>query len=222
MLVKERMSHPVITIFPETSMQDALDLMRSEHVRRLPVVNKRGQLLGIVTEADLDKASPSQATTLSIWEIRELVSKVKVEKIMTREVITIDDDTPIEEAARVMSDSNVSGLPVLHEDKLVGLITETDLFKVFLELFGGRYAGVRISVDVPRIPGTLAKITQKIYENGGDILALGTFLGESSDSGQITIKVDGVNMDQLVKEITPLVIRLRDVRETNMSKAVQK
>jgi acetoin utilization protein AcuB len=222
MLVKERMSHPVITIFPETSMQDALDLMRSEHVRRLPVVNKRGQILGIVTEADLDKASPSQATTLSIWEIRELVSKVKVEKIMTREVITIEEDTPIEEAARVMCDSNVSGLPVIHDDKLVGLITETDLFKVFLELFGGRYSGVRISLDVPIIPGTLAKITQKIYENGGDILALGTSLGESSDSGQITIKVDGVNKDTLVNAISPLVNRVLDVREINMSNLVRK
>jgi len=212
MLVKERMSHPVITIFPEATMQDALDLMRTEHVRRLPVVNKRGQLLGIVTEADLDKASPSEATTLSVWEIRELVSKVKVEKIMTKEVVSIDDNTPIEEAARIMADSNISGLPVMHENKLVGLITETDLFKIFLELFSARDAGVRIVVEVPREPGQIARITQAIFEIGGDILSLGTYLGESSDTGRITMKVDGVAKDQLIKAISPLVIQILDLR----------
>jgi acetoin utilization protein AcuB len=184
MLVRERMSHPVITIHPEASMQEALNLMKSEHVRRLPVVDKRGQKVGIITEANLDKASPSEATTLSVWEIRELVSKVKIEKIMTREVVTVEADTPIEEAARIMADSNISGLPVMHEGKLVGLITETDLFKIFLELFGARDPGVRISLEVPKGPGQLAKITQKIHELGGDILALGTFIGENSEVGQ--------------------------------------
>jgi len=213
MLVKERMSHPVIFIHPDTSMQEALDIMRKEHIHRLPVVDKHGQLVGIITEADLDKASPSGATTLSIWEIRELVSKVKVEKIMSRDVVTIIDDTPIEEAARIMSDGNFSGLPVMHGDKLVGLITETDLFKVFLELFAGREPGVRITVEVPRGPGQLAKLTKAIYEKGGDILALGTYLGESSDTGQVTIKVDGVKKDDLVQALSPLVIRIQDVRD---------
>jgi acetoin utilization protein AcuB len=212
MLVRERMSHPVITIHPEASMQEALNLMKSEHVRRLPVVDKRGQMVGIITEANLDKASPSEATTLSVWEIRELVSKVKIEKIMTREVVTVEADTPIEEAARIMADSNISGLPVMHEGKLVGLITETDLFKIFLELFGARDPGVRISLEVPKGPGQLAKITQKIHELGGDILALGTFIGENSEVGQITMKVDGVQKDKLVEAIAPHVLRILDVR----------
>lgn len=214
MLVKERMSHPVITIFPETSMQEALDLMRTEKIRRLPVVNKKGQLIGIVTETDLDKASPSEATSLSIWEIRELVSKVKVEKIMTKDVVVIEEDTPIELAAKIMADSNISGLPVMRQGKLVGLITETDIFKVLLELFGVRYPGVRVSVEVPRLPGQLANITKVIFEKGGDILALGTFLGENSESGEITFKVDGIQKDELVAAIRPLVTRILDVRET--------
>jgi acetoin utilization protein AcuB len=208
------MSRPVITIFPDTTMQDALNLMKKERVRRLPVVTRRGELIGIVTDSDLDKASPSEATTLSVWEIRELISRVKVEKIMSREVVTIEDSTPIEEAARIMSDCDVSGLPVMHDGKLVGLITETDLFKVFLELFGGRYHGVRLSVEVPHGPGQLAKITQAVLEKGGDILALGTFLGESTETGTITFKVEGVPKDDLVAAITPLVLRVLDVRET--------
>lgn len=215
MLVRERMSHPVITIHPEASMQDALKLMKSEHVRRLPVVDKRGQMVGIVTEACLDKASPSEATTLSVWEIRELVSRVKVEKIMTREVVTVEADTPIEEAARIMADYNISGLPVMHEEKLVGLITETDLFKIFLELFGARDPGVRLSIEVPKGPGQLANITKQVHELGGDILALGTFIGENSEVGQITMKVDGVEKDRLVEAIKPHALRILDVRVMN-------
>lgn len=213
MLVRDRMSHPVITIYPEASMQDALDLMRKEHVRRLPVVDKQGQLLGIITETNLDKASPSQATTLSVWEIRELISKVRVDKLMTREVVAIEDTTPIEEAARIMSDGHFSGLPVLRNGKLVGLITETDLFKVFLELFGAREPGVRLSVEVPKGPGQLAKLTQAIFSLGGDIMAMGTFIGEDSQSGEITFKVAGVAKDKLVDAVTPHVTRVIDVRE---------
>lgn len=214
MLIRERMSRPVITINAEASMKDALDLMRREHVRRLPVVNKRGQLVGIITETDLAKASPSEATTLSVFEIRTLTSKVKVEEIMTTEVVTITEETPIEEAARIMADYEVSGLPVMREGKLVGMITETDLFKVFLELFAARESGVRLTVEVPRTPGQLAKLTKAIFELGGDILALGTFLGESSETGQITMKVDGVSIDALVAAVGPLVTHIVDVRES--------
>ena len=214
MLIRERMSHPVITVSAEASMKEALDMMRREHIRRLPVVNKRGQMVGIVTETDLAKASPSQATTLSVWEVRELTGKVKVEEIMTPKVITVADDTPIEEAARIMADCDISGLPVLRDGKLVGLITETDIFKVFLELFGARESGVRLSVEVPRAPGQLAKLTRAIFELGGDIVALGTFMGESSETGQIIVKVAGVSRDALVAAIQPLVIRIADVRES--------
>ena len=213
MLVKERMSHPVITIRPETTMQEALGVMRREHVRRLPVIDKHGELVGIVTDADLDKASPSDATTLSVWEIRDLISKVRVDRIMASQVITIDDETPIEEAARIMADSKISGLPVLHEGKLVGLITETDLFKVFLELFGAREHGVRLTVEVPRGPGSIAKLTRSIFEMGGDIVSLGTYMGENSQTGRIILKVEGIECEDLVEAVTPLVSSIIDVRQ---------
>ncbi len=216
MLIRERMSHPVITVSADSSMKEALDLMHKERIRRLPVVNKRGQLVGIITETDLAKASPSDATTLSKWEIRELVGKVTVEEIMTSDVVTVTDDTPIEEAARIMADCEVSGLPVMRDGKLVGLITETDLFKIFLELFAARESGVRITVEVLRAPGQLAELTKVIYALGGDILALGTFAGESSETGQITVKVGGVSKDALVGAIQPMVLRVADVRESNL------
>ena len=125
MFVGERMSRPVITVAPETPVHDALAMFKKEHIRRAPVI-KDGKLLGIVTENDLLNASPSPATTLSVWEMNYLMSKVTVKHVMSKKVKTIDVDTPIEEAARIMTDSEIGGMPVTREGKIVGMITETD------------------------------------------------------------------------------------------------
>lgn len=131
MLVKERMSRHPITIRPDMSLHDALRVMHDEKVRRLPVVNKEDKLVGIVLEKDLLYASPSPATSLSVYELNYLVSRITVESLMTRDVVTVSEDTSLEEAARIMADNNIGGLPVMRNDKLVGMITESDLFKVF-------------------------------------------------------------------------------------------
>jgi len=209
------MSKPVITIRPETSMPEALDLMHKEHVRRLPVVNKRGELIGIVTEADLLKASPSEATSLSIYEVTYLLSKLTIDRIMTKKVITVTEDTPIEEAARIMADNEIGGLPVMRGKALVGMITETSLFRIFLELLGARRAGIRVTVSVPDKPGELAGLTKAIQELGGNIIALGTFMGESPSKGLVTFKVEGVKMEPLKKAILPLVDKIIDIRTTS-------
>jgi acetoin utilization protein AcuB len=214
MFVGERMTKPAITIRPETSMPDALDLMHKEHIRRLPVVDKRGQLVGIVTETDLLKASPSEATSLSIYEITYLLSKLPVERLMTRKVITVDEDMPLEEAARIMADNNIGGLPVMRGKEVVGMITETTLFRIFLELLGGRLAGIRVTASVPDKPGQLAKIAQAIFEQGGNIIALGAFLGETTAKREMTFKVDGVKMDTLKKALQPYVDKIIDIRMT--------
>jgi acetoin utilization protein AcuB len=214
MLVGERMTKPVITVRPETSLPDALNLMRTEHIRRLPVVNKRGELVGIVTESDLLKASPSEATSLSIYEVTYLLSKLSVDRIMIRKVITITEDTPIEEAARVMADNQIGGLPVMRGKAVVGMITETTLFRIFLEMLGARCAGIRITVSVPDKPGELAALTRAIHEAGGNIVALGTFMGESPAEGVVTIKIEGVKIEPLKKAIQPLVKKVIDLRTT--------
>jgi acetoin utilization protein AcuB len=214
MLVGERMSKPVITVRPETPMPEALDLMRKEHIRRLPVVNKRGELIGIVTETNLLKASPSEATSLSIYEVTYLLSKLTVERIMTKPVVTVKEDTPLEEAARIMADHHFSGLPVMRGKELVGMITETSLFRVFLELLGARRAGVRVTVSLPDKPGELATLTRAISELGGNIIALGTTMGESPSTGLVTFKVEGVKLEQLRKALLPLVKKLIDIRDT--------
>jgi acetoin utilization protein AcuB len=214
MLVKERMSHPVLTIHPDLSLQEALKLMREEHIRRFPVVDNHGRLVGIVSERDLLHAAPSDVTSLSIWEINYLLSKITVKKVMTRDVITIPEDTPLEEAARLMADHKIGGLPVVRAGELVGIVTETDLFKIFLEMLGGRETGVRIAVLVPNEPGELTKLTKTIFEAGGNIVALGTFPGDSSKNREVTIKVAGVDGKGLISKIEPLVERVIDFRES--------
>lgn len=212
MLVGERMSSPVITIHPEMPMQDALNLMHQEHVRRFPVVNKRGNLVGIISERDLLHASPSDATSLSIWEINYLLSKIIVKDIMTRDVITICEDTPLEDAARIMADNKIGGLPILREGNLVGIITETDLFKIFLELLGAREPGVRVAALVPNIPGELAQLTEAVFNIGGNIVAMGTFLGDSSENREVCMKVADVNPIDLERAIEPFAERVIDIR----------
>jgi len=114
MLVGERMKKLVITVTKDVPIQEALAMMKRDKFRRLPVVDERGKLIGIVTESDLLNASPSDATSLSVWEINYLLSKITIEKVMTTRVITVAEDTPIEEAARIMSDNKIGGLPVCH------------------------------------------------------------------------------------------------------------
>jgi acetoin utilization protein AcuB len=208
------MTHNPITIREETSLYDALKIMRENKVRRLPVLDKKGKLVGIVSEKDLLYASPSPATSLSVWEINYLVSKISVSKLMTKEVITICEDCPIEEAARIMVDNKIGGLPVVRGDKLVGIITETDLFKIFLELLGARAQGTRFTLLVPEKKGMLAAMAQRVVESGGNIVALGTFLGEDPTNRLITMKVQDVNKDDLWPKLEELGARLVDVRET--------
>jgi acetoin utilization protein AcuB len=186
--------------------------MRDEKVRRLPVLNKKGELVGIVSERDLLYASPSPVTSLSIHELHYLVSKITVDTIMTRDVITVSEYTPLEEAARIMADNKIGGLPVMRDGKLVGIITESDLFKIFIETLGARDMGVRLSMLVPEQPGILADITGTIADMGGNIVSLGTFLGEDPTNRLITVKVADVPEGKLVAGMKALALEIVDAR----------
>lgn len=204
MLVGERMTKRPITVTEDTTLPEALELMRKEKIRRLPVLDKHGKLVGIVTELDLLRASPSPATTLSVYEIPYLLAKVKMREIMTTNVITVTEDTPIEEAARIMADNKIGGLPVMRDGKLVGIITETDLFKLFLELFGARHSGVRITLQVPEEKGVLAKVTGKIAEMGGNIISIGTAAGEDPTTSTVILRVADISEEALVAAMESL------------------
>ncbi len=204
MLVGDRMTKNPVTVTVDTSIEEALQLMRERRVRRFPVLNKQDNLVGIVSEKDLLYASPSPATSLSVYEIPYLLSKIKMRDLMTQDVITVTTDTPLEEAARIMADNKIGGLPVVTGKKLVGIITETDMFKIFLEMLGARDAGVRLSMLIPEQKGTLAQITSRIAEMGGNILALGTMMSDDPHKPELMIKVADVPEEQLVSAMEQL------------------
>ncbi len=213
MLVHERMSRNPYTITADTPVEEALRRMREFHVRRFPVVNQANRLVGIVAERDLLYASPSPATSLSIYELHYLLSKLTVDEVMTKDVITVTEDTPVEDAARIMADRKIGSVPVVRDGQLVGIITETDLFKLFLELLGARKKGVRLTMLLPDVKGTLAKVTGAIAEQGGNIIALGTFLGEDPSNFLAAIKVADVPKATLIDVLQPLAVKMIDVRE---------
>ncbi|MBN1178103.1 MAG: CBS domain-containing protein [Anaerolineae bacterium] len=213
MLVGRRMTPDPITVAPDLPIADALELMRQKKVRRFPVIDKKGKLIGIVTQNDLLYAAPSSVTSLNVWEVNYLLSKVTVKEVMTKDVITICHDCTIEEAAAKMREHKIGGLPVLDDGKLVGIITESDLFRVFLELFEAGEKGWRLTVLAPYFKGSLAQISTAITQAGGLILALNTFKGEDTSNWGCTLKVTDIGKDDLLKVVEPLVVQIVDVRE---------
>lgn len=212
MLVASRMTRDPITVTNKTSIDEALKVMREKKVRRLPVVDDKGKLVGIVAEKDILYASPSPATSLSIHEIHYLVSKLTVVEIMTKNVFTVTDDTPLEEAAKVMADNRIGALPVLQDGALVGIITETDIFKAFLELLGAGEPGVRITMKVPEGQGMLPLCTETISKLGGRVLALVTWGRDEPGQRTVTIRVSGVDQKKLKEGIAKLGVEFVDVR----------
>ncbi|HTK91800.1 MAG TPA: CBS domain-containing protein [Verrucomicrobiae bacterium] len=134
MIVKELMTAAVISAPPSMPMVEARSLMAKERIRHLPVIAPGGELLGIVTDRDVRLNLPSQATSLSIWELNHLLSKLTVEEVMTRAVITVGPDRPARDAAQLMVDHQIGALPVEQSGRLVGIVTETDLLRAFIRL----------------------------------------------------------------------------------------
>lgn len=214
MLVKEKMTRNPITVSEEAAVTEAQAVMRREKIHHLPIVDEEGSLRGIVTEKDLLYASPSPATSLSVYEVTYLLSKLTVGKVMTKDVVSIAEDTPLEDAARIMADNNIGGLPVVRGSLLVGIITESDLFRTFVELFGARQRGVRVTMYIPQVKGELATISSTIANAGGNILAFGSVPGEDPTNVLCMVKVDGIPKDRLVELLEPCNCRVVDVRET--------
>ncbi len=213
MIIERRMTRNPVTATPDMSISEASSLMKQEKVHRLPVLDKDKKLVGLITEKDLLYASPSPASSLSIHEMAYLLSKLTVKKLMSKNVVTINKDTTVEEAARMMVDQDLSCLPVLEGDKLIGIVSKSDMFKILLELFGARHFGIRVSFVVEDKPGTIAKISQALSEQNIDIITFGTFMGTDPSNAICTIKVQGASISKVVEIIKPFVSQLLDVRE---------
>lgn len=213
MLVGYRMTANPITVPPEMSIGDAEALMREKKVRHFPVVDKKGSLIGIVGQSDLRNARPSSATSLSIWEITYMLSRITVGEVMTRKVITVDEDCPIEEVARLMRQHKIGATPVMCDEKFVGIITESDVFDIFMELLMAQEAGVRLTAEAPYFKGSMAQITTAIAASGGLIHAMNAFESENPGTWGLVMKVSDISKDELIKVVTPLVVKILDVQD---------
>ena len=213
MIIERRMTKNPVTISPDANVVEASELMKKEKVHRLPVLDKDKKLVGVISEKDILFASPSPASSLSIHEMAYLLSKLTVRKLMTKDPVTITKDTTVEEAARLMVDQDLSCLPVVEGDKLVGIVSKSDMFKILLELFGARHFGTRLSFLVDDKPGTIAAISRAVAEKGWDIISFGTFMGTDPSNAICTIKVEGCSQNDLVQLLRPMVKEILDVRE---------
>lgn len=192
-------------------IHDVLALFKKERIRRAPVLDS-GKLVGIVSDKDLLNASPSPVSSLSVWEMNYMLAKITVKNVMTRKVMTVDVDTPIEEAARIMADNKIGGLPVMKSGQVVGIITETDLFKIFLELMGARERAVRVTAIIADDPGQLAKVTKAVSDAGGNFVSFGQFVGKEPGTRLLTFKVDGIKKENIKKTMEKVVKKVVDVR----------
>ena len=214
MLVSKVMTRNPVFIRPDVSLSDARLVMDKEKIGHLPVLDKKNVLVGMLTKKDLIKAGPSPATSLDMFEISYLLSKLTVEKIMEKNVVTVGVNEVVEEAARIMADRDIGCLPVMNGTLLVGIITDTDLFHEFINAFGARHKGVRISLNFNDKPGQLAKFTTAVAEKGGNFVAFVSSEGDDLLHRRATMKITGVSradIEEAVKVIDNAEIE--DLRE---------
>lgn len=213
MFVKDQMTPHPITITADSSILAAQRIMKENNVRHLPVLNKTGALVGLVTRTSLEQVRPSKLTTLSIYELSYQLDKITVRDAMVRKVVTVGEDVPIEQAARLMLEHKIGSLPVLRGERLVGIITDTDLMRTMLELLGARQPGVRLTLKVPDTAGELARVTAAIAAEHGDIGAMGTLPSDEPLKWWVVLKVRYMDRDCLVAAIKGLPeVELLDVQ----------
>lgn len=169
MFIRDHMTPNPITVTKETTVLEALEIMKKNKIRRLPVLQE-GRLVGLITERDILRVSPSPASTLSVFEVNYLVAKMKVKDAMIKRPVTVPPDMTIEEAALLMREHKIDNLLVMEDEKLVGIITQTDLFDSMIKLFGLRRPGIRVTLEVEDRVGVLANIAQIVKEAGINII----------------------------------------------------
>jgi len=187
------------TVTPDSSFPETMAVMRDHHVRHLPVVIG-SKVVGVVSNSDIAKASPSSATSLSASELTYLLSKLKISSIMTKNPITISPDALLEEAAVLMRDNKIEMLPVVDAGQLVGVITESTILDAFIELLGFRDPGTRLTVDTVDGPGVLARLASITARHHASIMHLAVYRGQ--DRSTVVFGVNTPNTEALEDELT--------------------
>jgi acetoin utilization protein AcuB len=216
MFVKDYMTRHPVMVEPTMSVVEAQGIMAETKVRHLPVTGSGKQLAGLVTRERM-RIPPTELASLNVWEITRLLSNLAVKDVMVKaeDVITIEPDATLEDAAQVMVENKIGGLPVLEEGVVVGIITEIDLMVQLGDLLGGRVSGVRVTVRVPDRIGEFAKITSAIASQGWGIYASGGVPAPKRPGyWDCVVKVQDVPKDELVAVLEKIEGQeLIDVRE---------
>jgi acetoin utilization protein AcuB len=214
MLVKDQMTPNPVTGHPEMPITDAQKRMQEHRIRHLPILDDDNRLVGLVTMRSLMNAVPSDVSKFSPFVVNYVLAKVKVHNVMVKDVVTIAEDTPFEEAARVMADKKLGCLPVMRADELVGIISDNDLFNIMVNLLGARRSGLRVTVHQPDRAGEVARLTRAIAEKGGYLSVFVTYPTANPDVWASVAKVTNVPKEALVETLNALPeIQVQDVRE---------
>ena len=172
MLVKDWMTTDPITVTPDTSVMKASQVMRENNIRRLPVVDEMGAPVGMLTDRDLKEASPSKATTLDVHELYYLLSELKVKDIMTRNVVTIRPEDTVERAAVIMLEHKITGFPVVADGRVVGVLSQGDIFRVLTSITGIYRGGTVFSLKLEDRPGSIKEVADIIRKHGGRMVSI--------------------------------------------------
>ena len=173
MPVKNWMTTDVVSVGPETSLLKVGKLMKDHHIRRVPVVDEQGMVVGIISDRDVRDASPSKATTLDMYEMHYLLAELKAKNIMTPKPITVKPGDTVEQAALIMLDHKVGGLPVVDDaGKLAGIISDHDVFKALVDITGARMGGLQFAVELPDQPGTARPLFDLLRAHNARLLSV--------------------------------------------------
>jgi acetoin utilization protein AcuB len=205
--------HPV-TASPDTPVTKLERLMKDDNIRHLPVLDKNNKLVGLITRESLNRALPSELTTLSIWEINYQLANIRARDVMVKKVITVTEDVTVEKAARAMIDEKIGSLLVMRNDELAGIVTDTDMLQAVTDLLGWRQPGVRVTVQVPDEKGRLAKAAAAIAEAGGLLLSSSSYTPPEPLRANIVFKVRNVPVDDLAAALRAVPgLEILDLRE---------
>ena len=194
MLIRDWMTKEVITVSPSVSMMKASRLMKEHNIHRLPVVDDNEALVGILTDRDIKEASPSKATTLDMHELYYLLSEIKVKDIMSRHPVSMHGDDSVEQAALLMVDRHFGGLPIVDDDnKLIGIITDSDIFKVFINITGAMSGGLQLAFELSLETGSLRAVLSAMREHGARVVSVLTSQNDD-ENRMVYIRVRDMDM----------------------------
>lgn len=197
MRVKNRMTTDPVVAGLKTSHREAMKLLKDNHIGHLPVVDDQGKVRGIVSETDLLSTGPSRVTSLSIYEIYTLLDEMTLDQIMVKPVLAVEEDCGLARAASFMIENKVGSLLVMNGQKLTGIITETDIFRTFVEVLGGGQPGSRVEIQMDDQKGMLAQAASAFSEAGSYIYSLTSFQDESGKYTLASVKETGATKESL-------------------------